>query len=173
MRFKEFSLINEIGINVFATCLAECFEINSNQLNETIDITPVSEKDEENYVIKTEIWKIAEDKKDPGTEFRSAYTKSGDYIGDLKMAKFLIKKGITKFEKTNPRHCVCSIGLDEKNGIWYGWSHRAIVGFKIGDKIFEEDFGNDETKFTQHGSKTIKNLNDAKQSAINFARYIS
>ena len=38
---------------------------------------------------------------------------------------------------------------------------------------FEEDFGNDETKFTQHGSKTIKNLNDAKQAAINFAKYIS
>lgn len=173
MRFKEFSLINEIGINIYATCLSECFDLNSNQLNETIDITPVSEKDEDHYVAKTEIWKIKEDKSDPGTEIKSAYTKNGDYIGDLKMAKFLIGKGITKFSKTNPRHSVCSIGLDGKNGIWYGWSHRAIAGFKIGDKIFEEDFGNGDTKFTQHGSKTIKNLNDAKQAAINFAKYIS
>lgn len=65
------------------------------------------------------------------------------------------------------------IGLDEDKGIWYGWSHRAIVGFKVGDKIFDPNFGDDKTKFTEHGSKQIKTLNDAKKSAKNFADYVS
>lgn len=66
-----------------------------------------------------------------------------------------------------------STGLDEEKGIWYGWSHRAIAGFKIGDKIFEEEFGDDNTPFTQHGSKDIKTLDDAKLAAENFSSYVS
>jgi len=66
-----------------------------------------------------------------------------------------------------------STGLDEDKGIWYGWSHRAIVGFKIGDKIFDENFGDDKTPFTKHGSKTIKTLDDAKLSAERFSDYVS
>ncbi len=66
-----------------------------------------------------------------------------------------------------------STGLDEEKGIWYGWSHRAIVGFKIGDKIFEPNFGDDKTEFTKHGSKTIKTLADAKLSAERFSDDVS
>ncbi len=76
------------------------------------------------------------------------------------------KYNITKFESG-------SIGLDEDKGIWYGWSHRAIFGFKIGDKIFEEDFGDDKTKYSEHGEKDIKTLEDAKQAAKNFADSVS
>ena len=66
-----------------------------------------------------------------------------------------------------------STGLDEENGIWYGWSHRALVGFEIGDKIFEPDYGDDKTDFKEHGSKTIKTLDDAKLSAERFSDYVS
>jgi len=66
-----------------------------------------------------------------------------------------------------------SIGLDEKKGIWYGWSHRAIQGFKIGNKIFEEKFGDENTKYIEHGSKTIKTLDDAKLAAQRFAKSVS
>ncbi len=65
------------------------------------------------------------------------------------------------------------IGLDEEKGIWYGWSHRAVTGFKIGDKLFDENFGDDKTKFTEHGEKDIKTLEDAKQAAKNFAESVS
>jgi len=65
------------------------------------------------------------------------------------------------------------VGLNEKKGIWYGWSHRAIAGFKIGDKVFEANFGDDSTPFKQHGSKTIKTLDDAKLAAKRFADYVS
>lgn len=76
------------------------------------------------------------------------------------------KYGITKF-------MAGSIGLDEDKEIWYGWSHRATQGFEIGDKIFEEDFGDDDTPYTEHGSKTIKTLDDAKLSAERFSEYVS
>ena len=66
-----------------------------------------------------------------------------------------------------------STGLDEEKGIWYGWAHRAVCGFKIGDKIFEEDFGDDKTEFTKHGSKPIKTLDDAKLSAERFSDHVS
>ncbi len=80
--------------------------------------------------------------------------------------KMIKKYNITKVEDG-------CIGLDEEKGIWYGWSHRAVTGFKIGDKIFDENFGDDKTKFTEHGAKDIKTLEDAKQAAKNFAESVS
>lgn len=85
----------------------------------------------------------------------------------LENQKEIAKKyNITKFGGN-------ATGLDEEKGIWYGWSHRAIFGFKIGDKIFEEDFGDEKTNFAKHGSKPIKTLDDAKKSAKAFADYVS
>lgn len=67
-------------------------------------------------------------------EIKSAYTLNGDYIGDYKTANIICKnKGINP-EKIHPDSCVCSIGFSEKDKKWYGWSHRAIYGFKIGSK---------------------------------------
>lgn len=37
---------------------------------------------------------------------------------------------IDKPELAHPNNKVCSIGLSKKDGKWYGWSHRAIHGFK-------------------------------------------
>lgn len=73
------------------------------------------------------------------TIMKSAYTLSGDYIGDKKEAHFLCyKKGI-KPEKANPNNNVCSIGFNEKEQKWYGWSHRAIYGFGIGSTCKKGD----------------------------------
>lgn len=100
------------------------------------------------------------------------YNNQDEFIGNKKDAQYLFKKGIEPI-KSNSEHCVCSIGFCKKENKWYGWSHRTIIGFGIGDMIFEECFGNDYTLFTKHGSKTITNMEEAKQSAINFADYIS
>ena len=75
------------------------------------------------------------------------------------------KYGITKFSG--------STGLNEKTGTWYGWSHRAIFGFKVGDKIFEANFGDDNTNFAKHGKKPIKTLGDAKLAAKRFSEHVS
>ena len=63
-----------------------------------------------------------------------AYTPNGDYIGNLKDARFLCETKGIKPEKISPDHNVCSIGFSSIDGKWYGWSHRAIFGFKIGSK---------------------------------------
>lgn len=65
------------------------------------------------------------------------------------------------------------IGFSEKNKKWYGWSHRAICGFKVGDKVFEADFGDDDTPFNKHGSADCKTLDDCKRAAKAFADYVS
>ena len=88
------------------------------------------------------------------------------------LEKFKEKHGIVS-QKAKSSHQSHSIGFSEKEKKWYGWSHRAMVGFGIGDKIFEMNFGDDNIPYVRHGKKTIRNMNDAKESAIRFARYVS
>ncbi len=73
---------------------------------------------------------------DPGNDeplnMVNAYNPNGDYIGNSKVAYNLVyKRGIQPII-SKPNHTVCSIGYSIKDGKWYGWSHRAIYGFKIG-----------------------------------------
>jgi len=99
---------------------------------------------------------------------------TGHWIGNADYARFLCKKkGLRQLQKADQDHSVCSIGYNEEEQKWYGWSHRAICGFGVGDKVFDEDFGDDSTLFTQHGKKTITTSDEAKQAAIRFAAYVS
>ncbi len=104
----------------------------------------------------------------------------GSYIGPVRDTYNKIKKwGVSKFQAGKLGGTVANIAFKEsvaesEDGEgWCGWSHRARVCFKIGDKIFEEGFGDDKTLFSQHGTKTIKTLEDAKLSASKFAEYVS
>lgn len=36
-------------------------------------------------------------------------------------------------------HTVCTVGRSSKNGKWYGWSHRALAGFRKGSTVREGD----------------------------------
>jgi hypothetical protein len=91
------------------------------------------------YEIREELWKMFPE--DEPTLMRQAYTPTGDYIGDKKVAHMLCTKRGIKPEKSDPKHCVCSIGFCEKEQKWYGWSHRAIYGFGIGGKVKQGDCG--------------------------------
>jgi len=111
---------------------------------------------------------------DPPMEMVNCYTPNGDWIGDKPMAhRLCVKMGLTYIQKTSPGHCVCSIGYSPVKRKWYGWSHRAICGFGIGDMIFKEKFGEDDTPFVRHGSVQIKTLSDAKVAASAFAASVS
>jgi len=71
---------------------------------------------------------------------KTAYSLNGDYIGNSRLAHRFVKNyGITEFEKTSKNHSVCSIGYSPKKGKWFGWSHRAIYGFKVGSKTKKGD----------------------------------
>ncbi len=66
---------------------------------------------------------------------KSAYTLDGNYIGDSKTAYFLCKKKGIKPELADTDDNVCTIGYSPKEGKFFGWSHRAIHGFGIGDEV--------------------------------------
>jgi len=113
------------------------------------------------------------------------FTSQGDYIGDSLMAYRLCKmRGIIP-EKSDPSHNICSIGFCMKERKWYGWSHRAISGFGIGDKVAEGDCcassGLTEEYLKEHPEENTalpvgfiaKNLDDCKKMAMAFAESVS
>jgi len=86
----------------------------------------------------------------------------------------------------------CCVGKSAVDGKWYGWSHRAMVGFSGGDRIFQERYAKgrlcesckvtdscegepcpSSIPFVRHGAKEIKTDADARKAAVNFSRYVS
>lgn len=105
----------------------------------------------------------------PDFEIKSAYTTDGLYIGDPKMAYQLVKKRGIKPEYRTPKSNVCTIGFSQKHGKWFGWSHRAIHGFKIGDIVKKGDC---TAEYLPIGFKA-QNVEQAKQMAAAFAESVS
>lgn len=61
-----------------------------------------------------------------------------------------------------------SVAKAEADGKYYGWSHRAIAGFGIGDKVTKDTCGNTSGK-----EYTIKTDDQARDVAIAFAKDIA
>lgn len=120
------------------------------------------------YVVKEELWYHGENDKNP-TIMISAYNLDGDYIGSSKVAYRLCQKRGIKPEKANPSHTVCSVGFSQKEQAWYGWSHRAIYGFKIGHTIQWGHVCQDKFGI----GYVAKTLDDCKALAIEFAESVS
>lgn len=109
---------------------------------------------------------------------------SNDYIGTVERAKLLCDKRGIKPELAEPSDNVCSIGLCEKEQKWYGWSHRAMYGFGIGDVVKKGDCTNSsgwtEDYLAEHPEKNkalpvgfeAKTLEDCKRMAIAFAESV-
>jgi len=100
----------------------------------------------------------------PDTAMRVCYNKSDQYVGDEDTGRYLAQRGIAP-EPADPQHSVCSIGYCEKDGKWYGWSHRAMFGFKVGDPPSRPG------DCIRHGR--IVDDTYAKQCARRFARSVS
>ena len=120
-----------------------------------------------------------------GFTMKVAVTPGGDYIGDTKFAYRLCKiRGIIP-QKARPSHNVCSIGYCPRDNKWYGWSHRAIFGFGIGDVVKEGDCaassGWTDEYLAEHPEEntalpvgfTAHTLEDAKRMAMAFAESVS
>lgn len=103
------------------------------------------------------------------TESKLKEIISNCIISEVKKSKK--KSGLEKFlEKHGIKTVSCNgaaIGFSEKEQKWYGWSHRAIYGFGIGDIPIECYPGK-----TVKGKK-IKTLDQAKQAAIKFSKSVS
>lgn len=138
------------------------------------DVTKIKEKlleSHEHHDIWEETWYWGDDQDPQSSVMIMARNKAGDWIGEKDRAEFLAKHGIAA-ELADEDHDVCSIGWSEREQKYFGWSHRAIVGFGIGDMIFEEDFEDDEVPFVMHGTKRIETKEDARRAALNFAEYV-
>lgn len=69
----------------------------------------------------------------------SFYNTNGQYIGRVEdFTRLVVVKGIVP-ETNDDNDAVCSIGKSLRDGKWYGWSHRAICGFQVGDTVKEGD----------------------------------
>ena len=113
----------------------------------------------------------------------SFYNNKGKYIGTIeKFKKLVIEKGI--FPETFSDNNVCSIGKSQIDGKWYGWSHRAIYGFSIGDVVKKGHCcavsGWTEEYLETHPDKLVlpvgfvaKTEEDTKRMAIAFASSVS
>ena len=119
---------------------------------------------------------------DKPTLMFSFYNHEGKYIGDIEaFTHLVIGKGI--FPETYDSANVCSIGKSSKDGKWYGWSHRAIYGFQIGDTVKKGDCCA-ESRWTKEYLKdhpdpyvlplgfTAKTELDCKTMAIAFAHSV-
>ena len=122
---------------------------------------------------------------------KSAFTPEGFYIGDSKQAhRLIVKRGIKpELRPADGRELTkmdcCSIGFCDKEGKWYGWSHRAMYGFAVGDKVKEGDCtassGFIQEYLDEHPEADVslpvgfvaKDLDDAKKMAIAFADSVS
>ena len=124
---------------------------------------------------------------------KCAYNLDGAYIGSPKNAYFLCKKkGIIpepRLPEAPEANCgkgrTCSIGFCESEQRWYGWSHRAIFGFQVGDTVQEGDCttasGWIQEYLDEHPEADLslpvgfeaKTLNDCKRMAIAFAESVS
>ncbi|KKK62132.1 hypothetical protein LCGC14_3007390 [marine sediment metagenome] len=137
------------------------------------------------YVVRTERLSGEDAAGGPPFEMRSAFTLEGGYLGNPKDARFLCAKRGIRPEKAHPSHNVCSIGFCQKEQKWYGWSHRAIFGFGIGDVVKEGDCcaesGWTEEYLVEHPEEDrrlpvgfeAKTLDDAKRMAVAFAESVS
>lgn len=140
----------------------------------------------ENKTIKEYIIRIEESSMggDKPVVMHSVYTKDNKYVGTLESVNTYFDKGIlpeTDFRNNN----VVSIGKSYKDNKWYGWSHRAIFGFEIGDKVKEGDCtassGWTEEYLKEHPEEDLslpvgfeaKTEEDAKRMAIAFASSVS
>ncbi len=135
------------------------------------------------YEVRTE--KVFHNGDKEFTIMKSAYNPDGHYIGNSVDGHRLVVRRGSAPELRNPAHGVCSIGFNEAQQKWYGWSHRAMFGFGIGAKVKKGDVcassGLTSEYLAEHPEEDIslpvgfkaKTLDDAKTMAMAFAEGVS
>jgi hypothetical protein len=114
-----------------------------------------------------------------------AYSLNGGFIGDIRRAlNLIVERGIQP-ERIDETYDACSIGFNEKEQKWYGWSHRAMYGFGIGyiakenDIVCSSGWSDEYLKDHPEADKSVpvgfesKTLEDCRILAIAFADSVS
>jgi hypothetical protein len=100
---------------------------------------------------------------------RAAMTKNNEYIGNPADARYLVAALGIAPELRDVSKTVCSIGFSAKDGKWYGWSHRAVAGFRVGSEVKSGDVIAESIPV---GTRA-KNLDEARWFAEKFAEAVS
>lgn len=137
------------------------------------------EYDEKTFMVKKLKPKKVKDL-NPNTLRMKTYKRSDYMKTDIPMEKRTLKN-LPRYSKGNPKvhfkdwiglkmdsKAGCSVGKSEADGKWYGFSHRAIGGFGVGDKVKKDTCGNTSGK-----EYTIKTDDQARDVAIAFAKDIA
>ena len=130
------------------------------------------------YELRRQVWQSPGEDTGKEIELISAYAYPGGlYIGSREFAEYLCRERGIEPEAAGKDDNICSVGFCAKDQKWYGWSHRAICGFKIGDMLFDPEWESsdpklptDEVPFILSGSVQIETPEQARQAAVNFAR---
>jgi hypothetical protein len=118
------------------------------------------------------------------------FSKTDDsYLGsDWSHLRPFIERGVTEqFQATGSHGKTAQIAYNPKLKAWYGWSNRAVSGFKIGHKVKKGDctlssgwtkdapqYKADLKRIAKYPAGFIaKTLDDCKQLAILFANSVS
>ena len=134
------------------------------------------------FIVRVE--KVKADEKTKPVIMISFYATDKGYIGTLNdFRQLVVDSGIFP-ELSSLSHNACSIGKSYKDGKWYGWSHRAMYGFQIGDKVEKGDCcassGWTEEYLAEHPEENkalpvgfeAKTEDDCKKMAIAFAESV-
>ena len=99
-------------------------------------------------------------------------------LSEMSQDDFRKKYGIEQFEFPYPDSQIRHIGFAPKDQKWYGWSHRAIYGFKVGDKVKPGDVVAPDPEYPRPDREipvgfVAKTLDDARRMAASFADAVS
>ena len=125
-----------------------------------------------------------EDEREPFTDSTEIYTQYGEYVGLADLGKneqtvnFIYKHRLTQLSSINRARNLplsttgcnaVSIGFNEEEQAWYGWTHRGHGKFYIGYIIVPDsimDVGKYKSPFI------VETLDQAKELAILSADYL-
>ena len=79
------------------------------------------------WIERRESWTLDADPTTGPVDIVCGYALDGAYIGEAENARYLESVGIVP-QRRNPEANVASVGFCPSDGLWYGWSHRAIRG---------------------------------------------
>jgi hypothetical protein len=128
-----------------------------------------SEVDKGLYILRHERWRNSEE--EDWMPIDACYSKiDGGYIGNEDIAKNLCEKRGIDPQINESDHTVCSIGYCFREDRWYGWSHRAIAGFGIGDEVHSSEHVCAESLPVGF---TVRTSGDARKMASAFAKSVS
>ena len=139
----------------------------------------------EHKFVKSTYKVIVSDEREFGlNNYVSVYTQDNKYIGTISDLEHFFELGIYNIQAYNNNQ-VCSIGFNDQEQKWYGWSHRAMCGFGIGHVVKEGNCeattGWTEEYIKEHPEENLgmpvgfecKTLDDCKKCAMAFADSVS